>query len=86
MMGFVIIAVFALYACLGSKLNKNFIGCGLIGLGVLVSIPLLTSPVLFIFRSAVTGLIFWGAIQFISILFTLMVAAVIAYRNNLIFK
>jgi hypothetical protein len=82
-MGIIPIAIILIYGYLGHRLKKNPIIWGFIGLGLLISIPLLMGPLLFFFHNPSTSLIFWTLIILTSILFTLTVAFVVAYKNKL---
>lgn len=83
---FLIIIVFILYSYLGYRLNKNFIAWGFIGLGILASIPLVTSPFLLIINFSINGLVYWTTISVCSIIFTFLAALLIAYRYKLFLK
>ncbi|TFF37962.1 hypothetical protein E2R66_10270 [Mucilaginibacter psychrotolerans] len=85
-MGLIAIIVFLVYAYLGYKLKRKPIAWGFIGLGVLISLPLVGTPFLLITNSPDANLVYWTTVNMLSIIITIAVAIYIAYRNKLIFS
>jgi hypothetical protein len=85
-MVFIVLVIFLVYAYLGSKLKKNPLVWGFIGLGVSTSIPIVTSPLLVLVKQPSTGLTLWTAICLAGIIFSFVMAAFVAHKNRLIFK
>jgi hypothetical protein len=85
-MGFIALVAFLVYSHLGYKLKRNPVALGFIGLGVLISLPLVGSPFLLVTNSPDTNLIYWTTVSLLGIIFTIAVAIYIAYRNKLIFN
>jgi len=86
-MGIIIpIAITLLYGFLGYKLKKNYILWGLMGLGILMGPFLLVLLSNFIFSDHLLVLGFWPLALLAGPLFSLIIAGIVAYRNNVIFK
>lgn len=85
-MAIIAIIIFLVYAHLGYKLKRNPVAWGFIGLGVLISLPLVGSPFLLITNPPDANLVYWTSVNLLSIIFTIAVATYIAYRNKLIFN
>lgn len=86
-MGILIIpAIIFVYGFLGYKLNKNYILWGLMGAGIILVLPLLTLLIIAIGASPMQGLVLWQLSLLVSLILSVVIAAIIAFRNNSIFK
>ncbi len=84
--GLLLVAIMLLYAYLGNKLHKNPLKWAFMGLGIVISVPLICSPFLLIHFNPASKIVFWSLVNFSGVLIGAVIAAYIAYKNNLIFK
>jgi len=75
-----------LYAWLGYKLQNNPLLWGIMGLGIMLSIPLVCTPFILLFFDPPTALILWVTVFIVSFLISLAIAAIIACRDGLFAK
>ncbi|HVV55634.1 MAG TPA: hypothetical protein VHC47_09935 [Mucilaginibacter sp.] len=81
-----LISIVILYGYLGYRLKKNFVLWGLMGLGIFIGPVLLVMMTNFIFPNRLGMLHFWPLAMVAGPLFSLIIAGIIAYRNNDVFK
>jgi hypothetical protein len=79
MMAIVAIIIFLVYAYIGYKLKHHPVAWGFIGLGVLITLPLLGAPFLLLIDSPSINLAYWAGLTLLSVLFAALVAFYIAY-------
>jgi hypothetical protein len=78
------LAVFPVYGYVGSKLKKNYLLWGLLGWGVALSFIVVNAPLLYFFSAPTNGMLYWVSVNLFSPIFSLLVAAYIAYRKGLL--
>jgi hypothetical protein len=80
----IIIIIVTIYAQLGRKMGRSPITWGLVGVGVFVSIQVTGLLSVLIVKDPVKGAVIWQVMYVVSMIGTLGLAFLIAFRNKLI--
>lgn len=79
-----IIIIITLYAQLGRQMGSSPVKWGFIGIGVFFSIQLTGLLPVMIVKDPIQGLVIWHAMYIVSMVGTLGLGVLIAFRNKLI--
>lgn len=77
-----IIIIVTLYAQLGRQMGRSPITWGFVGIGVFISIQLTGLLSVLIVKDPIKGLVIWQAMYVVSMIGTLGIAFLVAFRNK----